>query len=242
MTDISFISEKGSRRENEDCTGVMHGDRFVCAALADGLGGHLGGATASHIVIDSCLEDAKAWLAETEEPDPGEWIERAQSLLLEGQKKKLSLRNMKSTLCLWVSNARSVRWAHIGDSRIYHFRNGKVMERTLDHSVPQILVQAGQLEETQIRHHPDRNRVLRCMGMEWTGKPYVVSPMTEYCPGDAFLLCSDGFWENIPEEAMEEYLYASDSAAMWIRYMKKYIQNQEIAGLDNYSAIGLILM
>ena len=71
-----------------------------------------------------------------------------------------------------------------------------------------MLVAAGEIDEKEIRHHPDRNRLVRVMGMEWDEPKYQVSePMPEE-PGQAFLLCSDGFWENIEEEQIIEFILA----------------------------------
>lgn len=73
-----------------------------------------------------------------------------------------------------------MQWGHVGDSRLYYFKNGKIVKRTLDHSVPQMLVARGEIDEKEIRHHPDRNRLVRVMGMEWDEPKYQVSePMPE---------------------------------------------------------------
>ena len=133
-----------------------------------------------------------------------------------------------------------MQWGHVGDSRLYYFKNGRIVKRTLDHSVPQMLVAAGEIDEKEIRHHPDRNRLVRVMGMEWDEPKYQVSePMPEE-PGQAFLLCSDGFWENIEEEQIIEFVLADqiekliqlgrgDSFGAGLRYTRQRAEVSNIA-------------
>ncbi len=101
-----------------------------------------------------------------------------------------------------------------------------------------MLVAAGEIDEKEIRHHPDRNRLVRVMGMEWDEPKYQVSePMPEE-PGQAFLLCSDGFWENIEEEQMEACLQKSANPHEWLERMEKIVvKNGRGTNMDNYSAI-----
>ena len=101
-----------------------------------------------------------------------------------------------------------------------------------------MLVAAGEIDEKEIRHHPDRNRLVRVMGMEWDEPKYQVSePMPEEL-GQAFLLCSDGFWENIEEEQMEACLEKYANPPEWLERMEKIVvKNGRGTNMDNYSAI-----
>ena len=101
-----------------------------------------------------------------------------------------------------------------------------------------MLAAAGEITTQQIRSHPDRSRLLRVMGMEWQRPPYVISKIHDYEPGHAILMCSDGFWEWIEEEEMENCLERAETAAQWLDHMKKIVlQNGEGKKMDNYSAV-----
>ena len=107
---------------------------------------------------------------------------------------------MRTTAVVLCTEGNRGTALHIGDSRFYHFRNGKIISQTKDHSVPQMLAMAGEISEHEIRRHPDRNRLLRALGDENEEVRFVRSDF-EIKEGDAFLLCSDGFWEEVEEES-----------------------------------------
>ena len=113
---------------------------------------------------------------------------------------------MKTTVVMLCVSGNNAYWTHVGDSRLYFFRKGKLVLHTKDHSIPQMLVAAGEIKEKNIRRHPDRNKLLRVMGTDWEEPQYAVSDPIELQEGDAFLLCSDGFWENIVEKQMQKCL------------------------------------
>ena len=150
---------------------------------------------------------------------------------------------MKTTLVvLWVGN-RQIRWGHIGDSRLYRFQRGifgtKIF-RTFDHSVPQMLVAAGTIKEKEIRHHEDRNRLLRVMGIEWDSPRYELGSIKPARKGQAFLLCSDGWWEWIEEEGMKKTLQEASCVGDWMESMEKEVRNHgKGSEMDNFSAIGV---
>lgn len=86
-----------------------------------------------------------------------------------------------------------VQWGHVGDSRLYAFAKNKVKLRTLDHSVPQMLVFAREIKEKQIRNHPDRNRLLRVMGIEWEKPMYELAEQTQLEKYQAFCCAVTAF-------------------------------------------------
>ncbi|SVE26955.1 uncharacterized protein METZ01_LOCUS479809, partial [marine metagenome] len=122
--------------------------------VADGLGGHGGGGEASRIAVNSLTEllrDANFGAATLQDS-----ILKTNELILTHQKSETHLANMRTTLVvLWIRDDQAL-WGHIGDSRLYLFFKGKLITQTKDHSVPQALVQAGEIELNDIRHHEDR--------------------------------------------------------------------------------------
>jgi len=234
-----LLTNLGEREQNEDYIGKIERDGRMLFVLCDGLGGHGKGEVASKMVVESIIE---YYQYATEIPDISECIEYAQQKLLEKQAEERMTMGMKTTLVLLEIDGYRARWAHVGDSRLYMFHHNKIVTRTLDHSVPQMLVAAGQLKDKDIRFHEDRNRLLRVMGIEWDKPLYVVSQWTAIEPKDAFLLCSDGFWEWIPEKKMEKNIKKKSSIKNWLELMEYDICNAgKGKDMDNYSAIGIVI-
>ncbi len=239
MLTYEILSKEGERDYNEDYAGVARCGGAYCLTLADGLGGHGGGAEASRLVAEHILEEFKTH-GERSEEYLKTCFEASQKLLMEEQIRQNRVNEMKTTLIVLLADETSMQWGHIGDSRLYYLKNRKIRQRTYDHSVPQMLVAAGEIEEAQIRHHPDRNRLLRVMGSEWEAPRYQLSRPVA-CEGKtAFLLCSDGFWEWIEEKTMQSALKKAKTPGQWLDLMEKEIlKNGSGKGMDNYSAIAV---
>lgn len=242
--EYAMISNLGKREHNEDCVdgriqtvnGVEHG----CFVLADGLGGHGRGEVASQLVVGISMDTFERT---TEfECILQHILDEGQRELMEMQRRENAFQELKTTAVSLYVNNEFVYWAHIGDSRLYYFNQNKLIERTKDHSVPQMMVLSGELKENRIRRHPDRNRLLRVMGIEWSNPKYTVSEKIERKNGQAFLLCSDGFWENINERQMMKCLKKAKSAKEWLSRMDDIVQkNGKKTDMDNNSALVVML-
>ncbi|MCD8395961.1 MAG: protein phosphatase 2C domain-containing protein [Lachnospiraceae bacterium] len=234
-------SGKGDRSLNEDAIGFRQSGNRVCFALADGLGGHGGGDVASQLVVNAVLHEF-VYQSNLSENSLEECFECAQKELLTEQSRLGNFFGMKSTLVLCMTDDENVLYGHIGDSRLYEFENGQYLCRTLDHSVPQMLALAGEIKECEIRGHTDRNRLLRAMGVEWGKNSYKVVSPKPLKAGQAYLLCSDGFWEWIEEERMEACLREAPTAEQWMECMEREVRkNGEGKKMDNYSAIVIMV-
>ena len=144
---------------------------------------------------------------------------------------------MRTTLVMLVSDYRYARCAHIGYSRLYYFRGGRIDFQTRDHSVPQAMVNAGECRPEEIRFHEDRNRLLRVMGMEWEKPRYEIrAEQFVLKRGDVFLLCTDGFWEYITEDEMEGYLAEAYGPEEWLKKMEERMLSYAPGNMDNYTA------
>ena len=232
------VSETGSREVNEDCISITKADENFCFIVCDGLGGHGKGEVASELVtkeISRCFEE------NGKEADFFDMaFQKAQEKLLEEQVAQSSPSQMKTTAVALRIIDGVASWCHIGDSRLYFFRKSKLKSRTIDHSVVQLLALSKEIKEKEIRFHPDRNMLLKVMGTEWTGDSYVISEKAELKKGDAFLLCSDGFWEFIEEKKMAVCLKKSENAQEWLEKMVKEVElNGDGKETDNYSAIAV---
>lgn len=236
--DYAVYTDIGERAVNEDAVKAVKSGGGYCFVLCDGLGGHGMGDEASRTVTEvfgSCFEgksNSPALLPTA--------FEAAQDILLAAQKEKRAESKMKTTCVALAMDGKQACWGHVGDSRAYLFQGGKVKNRTLDHSIPQMLVITGEIKESEIRHHPDRNIVLRVMGVPWEKKMYDLSKSFKLKSGQAFLLCSDGFWELIEEEEMCRLLEQTSSANEWVRAMGEYIKEHgRGTNMDNNSAIAV---
>jgi serine/threonine protein phosphatase PrpC len=232
------ISSTGGRAYNEDRCWSLITEQAACFAVADGLGGHGGGDRAAELTIQA--------IAEQFERAPGASTELLQEMLTQAESYIASVqgdgaewRNMRSTAVVMVTDYYRVHWAHIGDSRLYQFRQGTLAEQTLDHSVPQELAMRGDISMRDIRRHPDRNRLLRSLGSGGTLKPEIHTEPVKWQAGDAYLLCTDGFWENLTEEEIEVELAKSTDASDWLRHMLDRLRMVADPENDNYTAIAV---
>ena len=148
---------------------------------------------------------------------------------------------MRTTAVLLIAAGRRALWAHIGDSRLYHFRGGSVATRTKDHSVPQAMVAAGELRESEIRFHEDRARLFRSLGTDGAFDPTVEQTPVELASDDAFLLASDGFWEHVYEREMEAELAKAAGPAAWLEGMVERLRRRAAPDRDNYSAVAVFV-
>ena len=240
MIFYDLLSNAGGRENNEDSVGMYQNEQEYCFVLADGLGGHGKGEVASRLAVETCVNVFAQEGAGEEVLSQS--FDQAQQAILKGQKEDYHAQDMKTTLVLLHVGEEEIRWGHIGDSRLYYFKNKKLAERTLDHSVPQMLVAAGQIKEKQIRNHPDRNRLLRVPGIDWDAPKYQIGEMTAREGSQAFLLCSDGFWELIDEKKMQHCLKKAKTPGQWLTLMEEIVKkNGQGKNMDNYSAVAVWL-
>lgn len=236
--ETATLSAPGGRVDNEDALGYRMVKGSGCWALADGLGGHRGGAVAARLAVDTALSSFEENPAIAEDALSTHLI-RGNRAVLERQSADPELVHMRTTIVMLIASPEAAMWAHAGDSRLYWLRNGKIQEQTRDDSVPQRLVDAGEISAGQIRFHEDRSRLLNSLG----AREQVVSSNREMPgapePSDAFLLASDGFWECVTESEMESDFGAAPSSEAWIGRMEARVKERAAADDDNYSAIAV---
>ena len=238
MLNCYKITDKGSRHANEDSLGCFENGDNRCFIVCDGLGGHGMGDIASQLVVD-VFESQFTQMNGMADFLPAAF-EAAQSILLNEQAERSAKRKMKTTAAALVTDGKHAYIGHVGDSRVYVFYKNKVKRRTLDHSIPQMLALSKEIKESEIRFHPDRSFVLRVMGVDWEEPMYELLPPEKLKKCQAFLLCSDGFWEWIDEAEMCSLLRETDSAEEWLRRMtERVVKNAEGSDMDNYSAIAV---
>ena len=184
------------RKANEDYIGSLtneqtngNGDIFV---VCDGMGGHVGGATASNKAVECILEYFKNETHSNPILDLEKAISFANEQIYVLSQDNPELKGMGTTCTALLQRDDNVYIAHVGDSRIYLNTDNKLYRVTKDHSFVQKLVDAGQLSDSEMETHPRKNELTRALGIsievevEVSEKPLIVKN------GDKFLMCSDG--------------------------------------------------
>lgn len=233
--DFFKYSNNGERAVNEDSVGFYtHNDLYVFA-LCDGLGGHGRGEIASQTAVEAMLNEAAACVYDAEMIS--KCFEKANVCVLEKQTENALNKDMKTTGTLLIINKDNACWGHIGDSRIYYFHKNKYIKRTLDHSIPQMLVSTGEIRERDIRHHEDRNRLLRCI--PWNNKKYEIDEVGfKLKAEDCFLIMSDGFWDWVDEKTMKKCIKKGKSAEdTGVLLIKEAFDKGRGNNMDNLSLI-----
>lgn len=203
---IAHAEHIGGRREQQDrCLAKLSSDHRRCwLIVADGMGGHSGGAMAAQAVIDTGLQ---LWNASDEgslisEPAGFLWQffhTAQQNIVLIAQRQHL---DPHSTCVAAFLTEQEAWFAHLGDSRLYHFRQQKFFHRTKDHSLVQMLVDLGKIKEEDMASHRDQNSLYQGLGGENKELELEIQHV-HLQQGDSFLLCSDGFWGQVSIEQME---------------------------------------
>lgn len=234
MLQTASYSDIGGRRCNEDHVRQCTFGGCLCVVLADGLGGHGGGDRASETVCSTVCDGFQARIS------PAELTELLQAAHRRVCAMQTAQCSMKSTAVVLTAGNGRAAWAHVGDSRLYHFLNGRLVFQTRDHSASQIAVMLGDITPEQIRFHEDRSRVLRALGQEGTLN---VEAREEELPAGwhAYLLCSDGFWEYVLEAEMEEDLACASDPEDWLARMRKRLDARVAADNDNHTAAAVWL-
>lgn len=235
-------SDQGGREYNEDfCIVARHG-KNLCAIVADGLGGHGGGALASHTAIDAvkdCLERGAPDQA-VGENDISRWFDAANELVLQMQTKDCEMKTTMALVCLTLGSD-SFFAAHLGDTRIYQFTDGVLEYMSFDHSVSRMAVVAGEIAMEDIRFHSDRNKLYKAIGKCDEAAPEIKELSTRPNVRNAVLICTDGFWEYVTEEKMVETLRNAATPQKWIEAMARHIKKHAKKNNDNNTAIALFI-
>jgi serine/threonine protein phosphatase PrpC len=189
-------SRKGARKANQDRVGYCYSREALLMVVADGMGGHLHGEVASQIAVQYLTEtfqrEARPTLG-----DPFQFLLKgiinAHHALVDYATVRGLLETPRTTCVACIVQDGIAHWAHVGDSRLYHVRDGRIIAQTKDHSRVQMLVDAGRIREEAVAAHPDRNKIFNCLGA-MTPPQVDLSRKAVMHNGDTLLLCTDGLW------------------------------------------------
>jgi len=195
------LSLQGGRDSNQDRVSVAVAEEAALLIACDGMGGHADGERAAEIAQQTVVE--RFW--QTGQPllDPLGFLHLALGAAhasVVGLSPRLPLEmRPRATCAVCIVQQNSAYWAHVGDSRVYHLRAGRLRERTRDHSHVELLMREGVISAGQMQNHPMRNFVESCLGGEQILPEMALNPRRALLPDDLLLVCTDGFWANLDE-------------------------------------------
>ena len=225
-------TDPGARSPNEDAVGSYNNDDIYAWIAADGLGGHSDGEVASARavnVLENLINDCSKLNRE--------FVEQSLQTMNDSI---IALHGPLTTAVCAFSDGLKLWYANNGDSRFIFIRNKKILHHTNDHSLAYVAYLAGEISYREIVSHPAQNRLFHSLGneTEFYGEFY---PAIDLQAGDAFILCTDGFWELISEEEILRTLNISPTPQEWMSTMLDIVQSRLRKNSDNYSAVCVIV-
>lgn len=238
---LASASSIGRRRTNEDDLRCGQVESAWYAVLADGAGGHRGGAIASARAVQALEARSIAGLADWSPEALDKALHAAHATVLMGQENTaINDRMLTTVVALWVDAERQqALWSHVGDSRLYRLRRGRVDHVTRDDSVVRDMLDAGLLTADQADKHPHKNQLVAALGLEDRLEPHTLRHPQPIEDGDAFLLCTDGWWDSLGDTQILETLNNADTPQHWLQLMQACIQARSVPNQDNFSAVAL---
>ena len=238
---VAARSETGQRDHNEDKVAVAHEGPWWVAVLADGAGGHRGGAAASRRAVQELMDALHDAGPRFGGPTLNHAVLAAHARLRWGQAESQGTDRMHTTVvALWVDSAgEQAVWSHVGDSRLYRVCRGRLELMTTDDSVVQSMVDAGVLTPEQALSHPQRNQLIAALGIDDDVDPHTVAQPVALAEGEAYLLCSDGWWGSLEEHWIADTLAEASGPEEWLAAMQRHIEARATPHQDNFSAIGV---
>ncbi len=196
----------GNRKTNQDRFAVVETSHAVMMVVADGMSGHSNGKLAADTLVESVVRSFNN--TKFPHPSPHTFFQQiltiAQQEVLDAGAKQSPPIAPRTTCVLCLVQQGMAIWAHVGDSRMYRIRNGKILEQTRDHSRVEEMYQQGLITAEQKERHPQRNIVTQCIGSPKKPPRPTISQPTPLSSDDVLLLCSDGLWGQIPTRQLED--------------------------------------
>ena len=233
-------SRQGARKLNQDRVGYCYSRDALLMVVADGMGGHLHGEVAAQIAVQF-LTEAFQREARTRLSNPARFLHDGITDAHHALERFAVGRDLgetpRTTCVASIVQDGIATWAHVGDSRLYHLRDGRIQAQTRDHSKVQWLVDTGRLRQEAAGRHPERNKVLNCLG--GAQPPQVeLSRANMLADGDSLILCSDGLWSSLTPGMMTGAL-ASKGIRKAIPSLLDLAENRAGKSCDNLSVVAM---
>ncbi len=233
-------SRQGPRQYNQDRLAYSYSKDALFLVVADGMGGHRHGEIAAQLAVTT-MTDAFQRLAVPMLSSPAKFlidhIQQVHDMIDQLTQERELIESPRTTIVAAVVQRGVLYCAHVGDSRLYHFRDGHLLYRTEDHSIVQSLYSKGLINKDDMSTHPYRHKVYSCLGGDIPPK-IDLSDRQELAEGDTILLCTDGVWGAVVDEKIKHILNSpsiTDGITSLLDQAELASQEQG----DNMSAIGL---
>lgn len=231
----AVLSKPAGKGVNQDAIGSLPAESGLnCWVLADGRSPMAAQRTVQAILGNFAANPAIS------QPVLARALEMAQFKVLELHSLQEYHLSNSAAVAVFCAGGLSAYWGHVGNVRVYVFRNGEIIAQTKDHSISQALVDGGKLKAMELRGHKDRHALLRSLGTPTGMYPTILENRFKILPEDLFLLCSDGFWEYVTELEMQAEWCKSTSLEDWLERMEMRILLAAPSDHDTYSAIALL--
>ncbi len=230
----------GSRSRNEDFLAIEHLRGSWCLVLSDGAGGHDDGARAAQLAVERILTGFRS-RPPADAGDLSELVLDAHDAVVAGQR-QMSATPARSAMHTTVvvlsidTSAGVALWGHVGDSRLYQWREGRLNAVTRDDSLLQSVLDTGLVDAARMHQIPNRGVLLAALGSAEEAVPHVSEPF-ELQHSDAFLLCSDGWWNGLEPQIISNLLSGASTPEDWLDAMIAWKLEHADPRQDNYSAI-----
>lgn len=234
MKVLSFSETGCVRKNNEDALLVL--SEVGLYAVADGMGGHLAGEVAARTALEVLSETASE-LVDFDGDEVEAWLNQAllqaNHKVFESSTENPANEGMGTTLTALVLKGSQAVIAHVGDSRAYLCREGKLIPLTVDHSLVEELVRLGQISPEEAEKHPKRHVLVRAVGAAWDID--VDTHRWDWRNGDVFFLCTDGFSNVITDQELMTELTQAGSWEERMERMRQLILDR--GAPDNFTAL-----
>ena len=229
-----FLSEAGTKAENNDYFGYVLLDNYAIWAVADGFDEEEGAKVAARIAVESVIE--YFMLRPRFNYDViKEMMDYANLKVKEKQEETQKYSLMHTSLLIVISNYNSILYGNIGNTRFYHIRGGYIISQSRDDTIAQLLVDEEALNISDMRFHRQRNDLLQAIGDFGKIKPNIIKKPVELMEKDVFCLTTVGFWENIDEHDMENDLSRFEDKKQWLNSLEKRILASLRNNIENYT-------
>lgn len=195
--EVAQSTRIGDRNGNQDRARILERAGEVLLVVADGMGGHPDGELAARTLVDKASEAFHAGGGARPSRLFRQAIEATHEALLAHARGEGLPVSPGTTAVLCLIREGRAHWAHVGDSRLYLFRNGRAIYRTRDHSYVEDLFQQGLIDESELAVHPMRAQITECVGCQEHPPPIDEAKPHTLHAGDTLLLCTDGLWEAV---------------------------------------------
>ena len=207
----TFVSKIGLKRvDNEDSVGVFEVEDGLLAIVCDGLGGNKAGEVASKLTVETIYEVFKNMNQNDFLVRIQNSITEANRTVLEKSSNDVELNGMATTAEVLFLKGDNAYWGHVGDSRIYNLRNGKLKQLTKDHSLVQKLVDEGYLTLKEAENHPNKNIIMRALGdknaVDIDLSKLKISQKDDF----KFFVCTDGVTAVLGDSDLQSLLKLKD--------------------------------